>query len=162
MDLVHLHFRHCMTLSDTKGHDDGCCHYNSHSSNIARMDRDCTMPQSHSDNPLYPCDMILHERIEPTLDAAIHIVENRVPGQITAARESCQRISQHLVRSEYWGIPNGGCIHGISCSTPWEWLHFYLLGIMKYLLSALFNYVLIPPRPQEMVSTQTWSPSVIR
>jgi len=35
--VVYFHFRLCMVIGDTKGHDDMCCHYNCHSSNIARM-----------------------------------------------------------------------------------------------------------------------------
>ena len=34
--IVNFHVRLCLIIGDTKGHDDMCGHYNSHSSNICR------------------------------------------------------------------------------------------------------------------------------
>jgi hypothetical protein len=133
-----------MVIGDTKGHDDMCCHYNCHSSTIARMVHDCNIPQSSGDNPMFRCAFVEQASITEVVEAAMNAVDNRLVGQITDARNSCQNISQHLVRSVFWDIQGDGSKYGIFASLPWEMLHLFYLGIMKYMLHALFNYCVIP------------------
>jgi len=63
---------------------------------------------------------------------------------MTEAREATKKVSQHLVRPAYWDICNGGSVFGTFIMFPFEMLHLFNLGIIKYLLSSLFNYVNIP------------------
>jgi len=142
--IVNLHFRLCMIIGDTKGHDDMVCHFNSHSSTICRMVRDCNIPQAFGDNPGFPCEMSEQAPIEEVVDAAIHVVSAQTRGEVTAARESCRRLSQHLVRPVFWDIPTDGSAYGIFGCLPWEMLHLFNIGFMKYLLHALYNYRSIP------------------
>jgi hypothetical protein len=44
----------------------------------------------------------------------------------------------------YWDIPTGGSAHGIFACLPYENLHLYYLGLMKYLLHALYNLRQVP------------------
>ena len=44
----------------------------------------------------------------------------------------------------YWDIPTGGCVHGIFACLPYEHLHLFYLGLMKYLLHALYNFCKVP------------------
>jgi len=142
--VVYLHFRLCMVIGDTKGHDNMCCHYNSHSSIIAQMVRDCDIPQLFGDDPLFKCLFVHQDELEETVDTAIEVVDEGQHNEVGNACRSCKSISQHLVRSAYWDIPTGGCQYGIFASLPWEILHLFYLGIMKYLLHALYNFVEVP------------------
>jgi hypothetical protein len=144
LGVINVHLRLCMVIGDTKGHDDMCCHYNCHSSTISRMVRDCNIPQSEGDNPLFPCSFVEQASIERVVESAMNAVDNRLVGQITEARNNCQRVSQHLVRSVFWDIPGDGSKYGVFGSLPWEMLHLFYLGIMKYMLHALFNYRAVP------------------
>jgi Plavaka transposase len=144
LGIVNFHFRLCLIIGDTKGHDDMCGHYNSHSSNICRMVRDCNIPQSTGDDPYFPCQFVSQSSIEKTVDATINIVDNRIVGKIEEARNKCRLISQHLLRPVYWDIPTGGDVHGIFACLPYEVLHLFYLGLMKYLLHALFNLREVP------------------
>jgi len=104
LGIVNFHVRVCMVIGDTKGHDDMAGHYNCHSSNISRMERDCNIPQEQGDDPNFPCQFVFQAAIEEIVDDAIHVVEQRVTNQIGAARESCLQVSQHLLRPAYWDV----------------------------------------------------------
>jgi len=77
MGLVYLHFCMCMVIGDTKGHDDMSSHYNAHSSNIARMVRDCNIPQECGDDPEFQCQFVHQADIEEIVNHAIQVVEER-------------------------------------------------------------------------------------
>jgi hypothetical protein len=81
--IVNLHLRLCMVIGDTKGHDDMCCHYNCHSSTIARMVRDCNIPQSLGDNPMFQCAFVEQASITEVVESAMNAVDNRLVGHIT-------------------------------------------------------------------------------
>jgi hypothetical protein len=144
LGIVNLHLRLCMVIGDTKGHDDMCFHYNCHSNTIARMVCDCNIPQSLGDNPMFQCAFVEQASITEVVESAMNAVDNQLVGQIADARNSCQNISQHLVCSVFWDIRGDGSKYGIFASLPWEMLHLFYLGIMKYMLHALFNYHVIP------------------
>jgi hypothetical protein len=108
------------------------------------MVRDCDIPQSVGDDPYFKCQFVNKSSIEEIVNATINVVDNRIVGKIMDAREDCCRISQHLVRPVYWDIPTGGCVHGIFACLPYEILHLFYLGLMKYLLHALYNLREVP------------------
>jgi len=76
--------------------------------------------------------------------SAIEVVENGQHGEVTSARESAQQLSQHLVRPAHWDIPTGGSVFGTFAIYPFENLHLFNLGLLKYMLFALFNFVVVP------------------
>ena len=142
--IVNFHVRLCLIIGDTKGHDDMCGHYNSHSSNICRMVRDCDIPQDRGDDPFFECQFVVQSSIEDIVNETISVVDSRTIGKIADARDKCRLISQHLLRPVYWDIPTGGSAHGIFACLPYENLHLYYLGLMKYLLHALYNLRQVP------------------
>jgi hypothetical protein len=144
LGVINFHFRLCLIIGDTKGHDDMCGHYNSHSSNISRMVRDCDIPQSIGDDPYFKCQFKNKSSIEEIVNATINVVDNRIVGKMMDAREDCRRISQNLGRPVYWDIPTGGCVHGVFACLPSKMLHLFYLGLMKYLLHAFVQLTRSP------------------
>ena len=110
-----------------------CCHYNNHSGNICQMVRDCDIHQADGDETDYPCMMVEQQPIDKIVTAAIGL-----------AHQSCREISQHLVRPVFFDIATDGSKYGIFGCFPWELLHLYSLGILKYLLLAVYNYQQVP------------------
>jgi hypothetical protein len=108
------------------------------------MVHDCDIPQSVGDDPYFKCQFVNKSSIEEIVNATINVVDNHIVGKMTNAREDCRLISQHLVRPVYWDIPTGGCVHGIFACLPYEILHLFYLGLMKYLLHALYNLREVP------------------
>jgi hypothetical protein len=53
---------------------------------------------------MFQCAFVEQASIKEVVKAAMNAVDNRLVGQITEARNSCQNISQHLVRSVVWDI----------------------------------------------------------
>ena len=88
LGLVNCHFRLCLIIGDTKGHDDMCGHYNSHSSNICCMVHDCDIPQSQGDNPFFQCQFVQQSVIEEIVTASVGVVDNQSTG-IEVTREEC-------------------------------------------------------------------------
>ncbi|MGH7974477.1 MAG: hypothetical protein ACREBR_03030 [bacterium] len=62
----------------------------------------------------------------------------------TEGKKKAKSISQHLIEPTYWLFSFAGCPHGIHGSMPYEILHLFLLGIMKYILRSLFNHRSVP------------------
>ena len=138
--IANLHFRLCMIFGDTKGHDNMCCQYNNHSRNICQMVRDCDIHQADGDDPDYPCMMVEQQPIDEIVTAAMLVVKSRDIGAIGPARHSCREILQHLVHPVFFDTTTDGSKYGIFGCLPWELLHLYSLGILKYLLHAVYNY----------------------
>ena len=141
-----------MIIGDTKGHDDMCCHYNNHSGNICQMVRDCDIHQADGDDPDYPCMMVKQQPIDDIVTAAMLVVESQETGEIGTACHSCHEILQHLVHPVFFDIATDGSKYGIFGCLPWELLHLYSLGILKYLLHAVYNYQQVPPTLKDWYS----------
>ena len=139
---VHLHFRLAFIIGDTKGHNDMCCHYNAMSTSLHRMSRDCNIPQCFADQPSYPCQPVHAREIYKTIKGSIDDITAR--NHVQDARARCRTISQHLMLPTYHKFSFGGMKSGVFGGTPYELLHLYYSGIMKYELSALYNTVDIP------------------
>ena len=151
--LVHLHFRLSMIMGDTKGHEDMCCHFNSHSSNIKRMVRDCTVSQLCGDDVNHICEFTKQAEVRAIVLSSIEAVKKR--DNVTAARNAASDISQALVAPVYWKFDYGGCPHGIFGILPYEMLHLFFLGLMKYLLFVAFEYVIVPILMQRWYNERT-------
>ena len=139
---VHLHFKLAYIIGDTKGHNDMCCHYNSMSTSLHRMSRDCNVPQRFADQASYPCQFVDSNNIFTTIRESMDDVSSR--RNVQEARQRCQKLSQHLMLPTYHKFLFGGLKSGVFGGTPYELLHLYYSGIMKYQLNALYNLVDIP------------------
>ena len=146
--LVNLHFRLSMIMGDTVGHDAMCGHFNCHSSNIKRMLRDCTVPQTAGDDVNHQCVFIKQEDVAKVVRSSIAAIGKR--DKVKAARDAAKDLSQNLIEPVYWKFNYGGCPHGIFGILPYEMLHLFFLGLMKYLLFVTFEYVIVP------IVMQTW------
>ena len=146
--LVNLHFRLSMIMGDTVGHDAMCGHFNCHSSNIKRMLRDCTVPQIAGDDVNHQCIFIEQEDVAKVVRSSIAAINKRE--NVTAARDAANNLSQNLIEPVYWKFNYGGCPHGVFGILPYEMLHLFFLGLMKYLLFVTFEYVIVP------IVMQTW------
>lgn len=133
---VTVHFELSFIIGDTKGHEDMCCHYNAQSSDLPRMLRDCDVPTSRGDDPDYDCQFNLKSDIEEIVMEGIR----------QGDADTSNSISQHLARPIYWDFRFGNDPHGIHGSLPYEILHLFYLGLLKYLLTSLFNFVHVPSR----------------
>ena len=145
---VTLHFELAFVIGDTEGQDRMCCHYGGYSSDSwCCMMHDCNVPTSKGDDPSYKCSFTTVNEIIPTICQSMSIVQpnNRVYGEVTAARTAAANLSQHLVESVYFSISFGKDPHGIFGSTPVELLHFFYKGIMSLMLKCLYNYAPVPP-----------------
>jgi hypothetical protein len=137
---VRLHFRLCHGIGDTSGQDDQCCHYHAYSSVILRMCRDCNIGQTEGDNPWWPCEFVVKVDMEAKILSSQQILEEGRRGEITNARKACQEISQHPFPSVFFRSGFCGCIHGVFGNLPYELLHLWYLGLIKYLLLAIFRF----------------------
>ena len=88
--LVHLHFRLSMIMGDTKGHEDMCCHFNSHSSNIKRMVRDCNVSQLCGDDVNHICEFTKQAEVRAIVLSSIEAVKKR--DNVTAARDAASEM----------------------------------------------------------------------
>jgi len=112
------------------------------------MVRDCNIPQANGDDPSYDCTFVNEEEIQDIVKKGMAVVNREMPGSVETARESCKAVSQHLLCSAYWDIPNVLGPFGTFALFPWEMLHVYQIGFMKYLLHALYNYREVPTAMQ--------------
>ena len=129
-----------------------CCHYNNHSGNICRIVRDCDIHQADGDDPDYPCMMVEQQPIDDIVTAAMPVVESQDIGAIGTVCHSCRDISQQLVCPVFFDIATDSSKYGIFCCLPWELIHLYSHGILKYLLHAVYNYQQVPPALKDWYS----------
>ena len=141
--VVNLHFRFGFCIGDTKGHEDMCGHFNAQAAVLYKMLRDCNVHTLRGDDVLHRCRHTVQEDIADTVRLSMAEVNDRVKGTVTEARERVRKISHHLVEPVYWKFNYGTCPHGIFGCLPYEVLHLLYLGLMKYLLFAVFNFTTV-------------------
>ena len=116
------------------------------------MVHDCDIHQADGDDPDYPCMMVKQQPIDDIVTAAMLVVESWETGETGTAHHSCHEISQHLVHPVFFDITTDGSKYGIFGCLPWELLHLYSLGILKYSLHAVYNYCQVPPTLKDWYS----------
>jgi len=139
---VILHFDMGGLIGDTSGHDDMVCHYHSYSANIAKMNRDCSIPQDQGDDPYYECTRTISDELKEIVLESIENLKLTGKGSQatrTAARKLLQSHSQHPLLSTYWKFGFFGDPEGPHGCSPYEILHAWYLGMMKLGLQASFN-----------------------
>ena len=100
----------------------------------------------------YPCMMVEQQPIDEIVTVAMLVVESQDIGAIGPACHSCREISRHLVCPVFFDIATDSSKYGIFGCLPWELLHLYSLGILKYLLHAVHNYRQVPPTLKDWYS----------
>ena len=139
---VFLHFELFMIIGDTDGHDAMCCHYGGYSSNLQRMCRDCDVSYEDCDHPSYGCKVTKKSYVKTTIDRCLRDLQEG--SRYSAAKKRSQQISQHMMHSTYYRFAFGGNDEGIHGALPFEILHVYYLGVMKYLLEFIYRYSEVP------------------
>ena len=137
---VHLHFEVAMFLGDTKGQDMLCCMYASKSADLNRVCRQCDKSSRDLDKIGVPTRSFRQDEIHDIVSNAITVLRERRPGTIQAVRDKLKEISQYEVHTSL-NFSYGGDPQGIYGCTPFETLHVYYLGILKYLLISVYGYL---------------------
>ena len=140
--VVFLHFELFMIIGDTDGHDAMCCHYAGYSTKLQRMCRDCDVSYEDCDYPAYECMATKKSFVKRTIDRCLRDLQDG--SRYSAAKKRGQQISQHMIHSTYYRFAFGGNDEGIHGALPFEILHVYYLGLMKYLLDFIYRYSEVP------------------
>jgi hypothetical protein len=136
---VHLHFEVAMFLGDTKGQDMLCCMYASKSADLNRVCRQCDKATRDLDKISIPTRSFSQDEIHDIVSNAITVLRERRPGTVKSARDKLKEISQYEVHTSL-NFSFGGDPQGIYGCTPFETLHVYYLGLLKYLLISVYGY----------------------
>jgi hypothetical protein len=139
---VYLHFEAAMFLGDTLGQDILCCIYGSKSADVTRLCRECDISARDADKIQVPVESFNRASIESLVNDAIRDIMGKK--KLGKARSNLKSISTHPVVSSLTALHFGGDPQGIYGCTPYESLHVFLLGILKYLLHSVYNYFPIP------------------
>lgn len=140
--VVFLHFELFMIIGDTDGHDAMCCHYGGYSSKLQRMCRDCDVSHEDCDNPSYECMATKKLYVKMAIDRCIRDIQDGT--RYSTAKKRSKQISQHMIHPSYYRFEFGGSDEGIHGALPFEILHVYYLGLMKYLLEFIYRYAEVP------------------
>ena len=81
------------------------------------------------------------EEIESIVRMCIDKVSRR--RKVQKYRRIAASVSQNLVIPVFFSLSFGGDPHGIFRASPFEVLHTFLIGMMKYTLFALFEYTVL-------------------
>ena len=143
MGEVVIHFDLAYIIGDSKGHDGMCAHKAGYSKPMPRMCRVCDIDGKVCDNPHISTTRVKINDIREVLRECITCNDDERNAQKEALKK-CHELSQHPIWPVYFDYDFGGCEGGIFSSTPFEILHVYYLGVMKTLLSSIFNYCVVP------------------
>ena len=141
---VYLHFKVAMIIGDTEGHDKLCCHYMAYSASIQRCSRDCDCPSRLADDLDFECTPTKVAKMKSVILPAIAAIDAGVHGTVKEARNALATVSSYGVRPAFWDFDFAGCELGIYGSCPFELLHWWDLGILKYLLDSIFEMADLP------------------
>jgi hypothetical protein len=140
--VVFLHFELFMIIGDTDGQDAMCCHYGGYSSKLQRMCRDCDVSHEECDNPSYECRATNKFHIQTAINRCLRDLQDGT--RYSTAKKRSKQISQHMIHPSYYRFEFGGSSEGIHGALPFEILHVYYLGLMKYLLDFIYRYAEVP------------------
>ena len=112
-----------MIIGDTKGHDDMCCHYNSHSGTICCIVGECNIYQAYGNDPNCPCTMVEQQPIDDVVTAAMIVIESQKIGEIwKCPGELLPNLTTPCLPCPvFFDIPTDGSKYGIwlpSMGTP--------------------------------------------
>ena len=153
--------------------------------------RDCNSLTCNSDNPNIICERTKVKDKKCFLEWVLELEKNSPGGKMmnldpryetsqshknyATADDWCRVMSQCPVRPALFDHEFGGDEEGVFGSCPFELLHQFLLGLIKYILVVMFNYRTIPPKfrawlskrdnpdfppPRENKGTQRQSPDI--
>lgn len=102
------------------------------------MVRDCNISTLDGDILNHKCEMTTVQETKTVIDSAMENITMGV--MVQNSRDSTKNLSQHLLPLHYWKHSFCGDKYGIHGSCPYDMLHLFYLGIMKYSLKATFNF----------------------
>ena len=127
-----------MLKADSVEADKACGQCGSKTKGVKAICRHCCIPTNETDNPyIYPPpERKTKDLILPLLRACMNASNKE---EKEAAELKMKEISQHRIMNAFYdfdfGLHDNSGIHG---ATPWEVLHWILLGFYKYDREALF------------------------
>ena len=90
------------------------------------------------DNSHCQCKGVSQEKMHNTISTCISMIQQR--REVGMHREIAQDLSQNLLIPYFFHLSFGGNPSGIFGSTPFELLHTWLLGLVRYSLKHLYGY----------------------
>jgi hypothetical protein len=171
MGMTKVYFQLGMIVGDTEQHNKICGFRGGNGKFRKFASRDCDCPTHCCDDPNYVCN---RSKIDPTrkwmnwvFDPIKHPNPKKmrcIPPQYDVRQSSeshatrdewCRSLSRSPIIPSLFSHNFGGDEEGVLGACPFELLHQFQLGLLKYIVMSLYNYRSLPPSFNAWLSTRS-------
>jgi hypothetical protein len=121
------------------------CRYGAFATNIKRIPSVCDCSTAQADILERKCNPTKKEDMDEIIDRCSVAIKQSKHGTVNNARKEFTAVSKMGVVSAFREFSFGNNPMGIYGSLPFDILHAWLLGLMKYMLEGVLSHV-VPPR----------------
>ena len=169
-----VYFQFGMHIGDTEQHNKICGFRGGNGLFRRHCSRDCDITTSSCDDPNATCCRKQRQDVEPLVRWALdksagpgltqqdlnELIPDEVPHDVLPKKrissdDYVKSISQLAVMVTGSLHHFGGCSEGVYGACPYELLHLFHLGLLKYILSSLYSYRSIPSAFISWINTRS-------